>query len=97
MHSRTHTWSLLNTSIPQPSLFWARGRPKKNGKWRVIMHLSAPPGDSINDFIDPREFPMHYSSVDDAVRLIHSAGQGALMAKVDLKAAFRMVPVQRSD
>ena len=71
--------------------------PKKNGKWRVIMHLSAPPGNSINDFIDPQQFPMHYSSVDDAVRLILRTGQGALMAKVDLKAAFRMVPVQRTD
>ena len=71
--------------------------PKKNGKWRVIMHLSAPPGNSINDFIAPEQFQMHYSSVDDAIQLLSLHGQGALMAKVDLKAAFRMVPVQRSD
>ena len=94
MCSRTHTWSLLNTSTPQSSLFRARGGPKK--EWQVAGD-HAPPGDSINDFIDPQKFLMHYSSVDDAVRLILRAGQGALMAKVDLKAAFRTVPVQRTD
>ena len=30
--------------------------PKKNGKWRVILHLSAPEGRSINDFIAKEEF-----------------------------------------
>ena len=53
--------------------------------------------DSINDFIDPQQFPMHYSLVDDAVHLILKAGQGALMAKVDLKAALRLVPLQCTD
>ena len=30
--------------------------PQKDGGWRVIYHLSAPPGNSINDFIDPASF-----------------------------------------
>ena len=33
--------------------------PKKNEKWRVILHLSAPEGLSINDFISKDEFSMH--------------------------------------
>ena len=61
------------------------------------MHLSAPAGNSINDHISRDEFSLHYSSVDDAVKLLVSLGRGASMAKVDLKSAFRMVPVRKED
>ena len=71
--------------------------PKKGGKWRMIMHLSAPRGHSINDAIPKERYSLQYSSVDDAVALLFQAGRGALMAKVDLKSAFRMVPVRRAD
>ena len=71
--------------------------PKKNGGWRVIMHLSAPTGNSINDYITPKDYTLHYSTIDDAVRLISQYHTGAMMAKVDLKLAFRMVPVCRQD
>eukprot|EP00731_Ephydatia_muelleri_P007891 Em0004g229a len=71
--------------------------PKKNGKWRVILHLSAPEGRSINDFIAKEEFSIHYSTIDDAVALLSRFSKGARMAKVDLKSAFRMVPIQASE
>mgnify|MGYP003461539734 FL=1 len=50
--------------------------PKKNGKWRVIMHLSAPEGSSINDFIHKEDFPIHYATVDDAVAMLSRYGRG---------------------
>ena len=65
--------------------------PKKNGKWRVIMHLPAPEGSSINDFIDKEAFRIHYATVDDAVAMV--SRYRCMMAKIDLKAAFRMVPI----
>ena len=34
--------------------------PKKNGKWRVILHLSAPAGVSINDSISKEEYTLHH-------------------------------------
>ena len=34
---------------------------------------------------------------DDAVKLLLSLGKGARMAKVDLKSAFRMIPVRKQD
>ena len=71
--------------------------PKKDGRWRMILHLSAPAGHSINDHIAKEEFSLQYSSVDDAVRILLALGPGALMAKVDLKSAFRMVPVHPAD
>eukprot|EP00731_Ephydatia_muelleri_P033689 Em0035g26a len=55
--------------------------PKKNGKWRVILHLSAPEGRSINDFIAKEEFSIHYSTIDDAMALLSRFSKGARMAK----------------
>ena len=67
--------------------------PKKKRKWRVIMHLSAPEGISINDYIVKEDFPIHYATVNDAVAMVTKYGKGCIMAKIDLKAAFRMVPI----
>ena len=63
----------------------------------MIHHLSAPRGHSVNDFIPREEYTLHYSTVDDAIHSLLKLGEGALMAKIDLKAAFRMVPVRRED
>ena len=71
--------------------------PKKNGKWRMIMHLSAPIGQSINDHISKEQYSLQYASVDDAIQILTNLGKGALMAKVDLKSAFRVVPVHPTD
>ena len=71
--------------------------PKKSGKLRLIMHLSTPQGTSINDGISQDEFSLHYMAVDDAVRLLHRHGKGALSSKVDLRNAFRLCPVAQSD
>ena len=35
--------------------------PKKNGSWRMIMHLSSPPLRSINDGIDKEDYSLSYS------------------------------------
>ena len=43
---------------PLPNL-WCSGLgtvPKHDGGWRIIYHLSAPPGISINDFIAPNSY-----------------------------------------
>ena len=71
--------------------------PKKDGGWRLIHHLSAPHDHSINDHIDPNECSLQYCTVDDAIALCQDIGTGALMAKVDLKNAFRLCPVRQED
>ena len=35
------------------------GLVPKDGGWRVICHLSAPTGTSINDYIDPAQYTLH--------------------------------------
>ena len=57
------------------------------------MHLSAPEGISVNDFIDADAFTLHYTTVDDVVAMVSGYGKGCIMAKVDFKAAFSMVPI----
>lgn len=71
--------------------------PKKTGGHRTIMHLSAPLGGSVNDGITKEDFSLHYTTIDDAVKLVLRHGRGALMCKVDLKSAFRLLPVHPDD
>ena len=68
--------------------------PKHDGGWRTICHLSVPHGSSVNDFIDPDIFTLTYCSVDDAYVIVNSLGAGALISKIDLKSAFRLISVR---
>lgn len=40
-----------------------------NAGWRLITHLSFPTGNSINEFINPAESTVHYSSFDSVVQM----------------------------
>ena len=71
--------------------------PKHDGGWRTIYHLSAPPNSSINDFINPDDYSLSYCSIDDAYSFINALGPGTLLSKIDLKDAFRLIPVNPSD
>lgn len=69
---------------------------KTPGKFRLIHHLSYPPGDSVNDGISPVDAHVQYESIDDAVRLVQRFGRGCYMAKTDIAEAFRIVPLHPS-
>ena len=71
--------------------------PKKDGGWRLIYHLSASTNNSINDYIDLTTYSLQYSTIDDAIKICHEVGKGALLAKVDFKNAFRLCPVRPDD
>jgi len=71
--------------------------PKKSGGHRLIVHLSAPHGSSINDGISGDQHSLQYVTVDDVVRHVAQLGQGALMSKVDIQHAFRLIPVHPDD
>jgi hypothetical protein len=63
------------------------------GKFRVIVDLSSPSGHSINDYLRREWTHVSYSSVDDAALLMHALGPGTLMAKLDIRDAYRIIPV----
>ncbi|XP_055350097.1 uncharacterized protein LOC129596778 [Paramacrobiotus metropolitanus] len=72
-------------------------RPKPDGKYRILMDMSRPTGESVNDYINKDDYSLTFCSVDDAVRLLLQLGKGALMAKFDIQHAFRLVPVRPAD
>ena len=70
-----------------------RGQP---GKWLLIMDLPSMGGANVNDGIDADEFTLHYITLDQVIRLVSKLGPRALMAKFDVDAAYRNVPVHPS-
>ena len=67
------------------------------GKWRLITDLLSPRGASVNDGIEPRLCSLSYASTDDAVRTVRRLGRGAVLAKFDLEAVYRLIPVHPQD
>lgn len=73
--------------------------PKRGqaGKWRLIVDLSSPRGASVNDGINPESFTLQYIRVDTIIRMVAKFGPGALIAKFDVEAAYRNIPVNPVD
>ena len=73
--------------------------PKKHqaGKWRLITDLSFPEGGSVNDAIDSALCSLSYTSVDQVANAAMQLGKGALLAKIDIKSAYRLIPVHPND
>ena len=68
--------------------------PKKNGKFRLIVHLSSPKADSINSHIDNIFSDVQYATLQDAFKLILGMGPHPYMAKLDIQSAFRLIPIK---
>ena len=74
--------------------------PKKHStEWRTIFHLSLPKHQttSVNSHISPTDHSLHYITIDTAISIIQNIGQGCFMSKLDIKSAFRNIPVHPSD
>ena len=68
-----------------------------SGKWRLITDLSFPPGRSVNDGIAPELCSLTYASVENVAEVAAGYRRGALMAKIDIESAYRLVPVHPTD
>ena len=66
-------------------------------KWRLIVDLSHPRSCSVNDGIPCDLCSLSYITVDDAIHQILKTGQGTLLAKVDIRSAFRLLPLHAAD
>ena len=72
--------------------------PKKTpGQFRVIVDLSSSHNFSVNDNLHRNLTHVAYASVDEAAAIMHNLGRQALMAKVDIKDAYRLIPVHPQD
>ena len=68
-----------------------------SGRWRLIVDMSFPPGSSVNNGISEVKCSLSYVGVQEAARGIVTRGRGTLMAKVDVKSAYRHIPVHLDD
>ena len=73
--------------------------PKKGkpGKWWLIVNPSAPSGGSVNDGVDKESIRFSYTSVDVIADRLVALGRGSQLAKMDIKQAYRMIPVHPED
>ena len=73
--------------------------PKRHqqGKWRLIIDLSYPKLHNVNDGIPKHLCSITYVMVDDTITKILESGQDTIIAKVDIKHAFRLLPVHPAD
>jgi hypothetical protein len=69
----------------------------KTQKIRVIHDLSWPPEHSVNSFIAPDVSSVQYINLDVAIRMVKNAGQNCLMAKTDLRDAYKQIGVHPED
>ena len=67
------------------------------GKWCLIVDLSFPRRNSVNDGIEPGICSLRYTSVDEACKRVVARGQGTVLAKFDVEGAFHTVPVHPDD
>jgi len=69
----------------------------QQNSWRLITDLSHPSGSSVNDGIPPQLCTLTYVTIDDAILNILKSGRNTMLAKIDIKSAFRLLPVHPSD
>ena len=67
------------------------------GKWHLITDLSYPPGESVNDGIDPDLCSLTYTTVERVAEVAARLGRGSLLAKIDIESAYRLIPVHPQD
>ena len=67
------------------------------GKWRLILDLSSPEGFSVNDGINPDWCSMSYVTVEQASKIVTQMGRRTQLAKVDIKSAYRIIPIHPED
>ena len=102
MLPRAHAGPLLGVSAgispPMPHQpFWRN--PEGPDHWQVETHygLVVPPGLSVNDGIDPDLCSLTYTSVHRVAEVVVTYLPGALLAKIDVESAYRLVPVHPLD
>ncbi|CAC5382730.1 unnamed protein product [Mytilus coruscus] len=70
---------------------------KPDNGWCLITHLSYPNLYSVNDFIDEDFCKVKYTYFDSVLEMISNLGRSALIAKLDISPAFRLLIINPAD
>ena len=68
-----------------------------SGKFRLITDLSFPVKQSVNEGIDAELCALVYTKVEEVAARAAANGRGVLLDKVDIEAAYRLIPVHPQD
>ena len=71
--------------------------PKPDGIWRLITNLSHPINASINSYINEKYSKVCYSSLENTLDKLYDLGKGALLGKIDIKSAYRLLLINSAD
>ena len=83
--------SVRSTLLLQSS--WGHSEENQPGKWRLILELPSAPAQSVSDGITAELYSLHYIRADDALRALVEFGPDALIAKFNIVAAYRNIPI----
>lgn len=67
-------------------------KEEEPNSYKMINYLSFPQGNLLNDQIHPALSSLSYTSFDKVISLLRTLGPNALLAKADIKSAFRLQP-----
>ena len=67
------------------------------GRWRLIVDLWSPHDASVNDRISAALASVRYARIDDAVRFLLRFSCPVRLAKIDLRDAYRIIPVHSDE
>ena len=85
-------------AVPQVHISRFGVIPKgQTGKWRLIIDLFHPKGHSVNDSIPRLLCSLKYVTIDEAIKEIIQLGKGTMLAKIDIRNAFRLLPIHPAD
>ena len=93
----------ISGPFPHPPLLQFKTSPlgvvpkSEPNKFRIIHDLSFPAYNSVNSNIPKEYAEVCYDSIDTVLAMVRQFGKGSLMAKSDIKDAFRIVPVSPHD
>ena len=69
-----------------------------SNKFRIIHDLSHPKkGPSVNDNIEKEKGSVVYDDIATAVNLIQRVGKGAILTKIDIQHAYKLLPIHKDD
>ena len=99
MLPRTHARPLHGRSATpvtcQP--VWGNTEGPQHREMEVDNGSLIPPGYSVNDGIDPDLCSLSYCTVDHVAAVAATYSRGALLAKIDIESAYRLIPVHPLD
>ena len=90
-------YSKSNLSSIQISRFGVIPKQHQQNSWRLIIDLSYPKTNSMNDGIPKVLCGLSYITIEDAIHRIIQLGSNTWLAKLDIKSTFRLLPVHPGD